>query len=86
MFDPAFTSLSEFLAMGSYARYVWFSYALTFLVFAGNLILYFINRKKVFSDLVRAQKRHKKQQEHAGKFNQSEHLNQSTKTNISGEK
>ena len=86
MFDPAFTSLSEFLAMGSYAFYVWLSYGLSFLVFAGNLILYFTNRKKVFSELLRAQKRQIKQQAQAGELNQGIKLSQRADTKKAGEK
>lgn len=62
MFDPAFSSLSEFLAMGHYALYVWLAYGLTFLVLVGNIIFYFVKRKKVYQDLLRTQQRQLKQE------------------------
>jgi heme exporter protein D len=65
MFDPAFTSLNEFLAMGRYGFYVWLSYGLAFVVLAGNILFYFINRKHVLRDLLRAQKRQLKQEQQA---------------------
>jgi heme exporter protein D len=62
MFEPAFQSFADFLAMGQYAEYVWLAYGLTALVFAGNLLACVVKRKRVLVQLQENYKRLEKQQ------------------------
>jgi heme exporter protein D len=52
-----FESLSDFIAMGGHARYVWPCYLIAFLVFILNLVLPVVARQRFFNDQSRRLRR-----------------------------
>jgi heme exporter protein D len=52
-----FSTLSEFLAMGGYALYVWGSYAVTGLILGAALVQPFRRRRQLLAELRRARRR-----------------------------
>ena len=44
----SFDSFAEFLAMGGHGLYVWTAYAITLVVFLGNLVQPFMGRRSFF--------------------------------------
>lgn len=55
----AFTSFSDFFAMGKHGGYVWTAYGLCMALLALNVILPLFARRRYLNNLVRRQRREK---------------------------
>jgi heme exporter protein D len=53
----AFTSFSDFLAMGGHGGYVWSAYGLCMALLALNVVLPLLARRRYLNDLARRQRR-----------------------------
>ena len=53
-------SLNEFFHMGGYAAYVWSSYAIALVVLLANVVAPMRQRRKLFTQLARRQRRERK--------------------------
>jgi heme exporter protein D len=54
--------MSEFLAMGGYAVYVWPSFLLALIVLVANIVAPMRQRKRVLTDIARKLRRARKEQ------------------------
>ena len=53
--------MSEFLHMGGYAAYVWSSYAIALLVLVLNVLMPWLQRRKLLAGLARRERRERRQ-------------------------
>lgn len=53
-------SLNEFFHMGGYAAYVWSSYAIALVVLLANVVAPIRQRRRLFAQLARRQRRERK--------------------------
>ena len=58
-----FETFSEFIAMGKHGYYVWLAYGLSVAILVLNVVLPVMNRKRIYQDIARNQRR--EEQQHA---------------------
>ncbi len=55
--------MSEYLAMGGYAEYIWPSYILALIILVANIVAPMLQRKKTVTDIARKIRRARNEQQ-----------------------